>query len=96
MVISLGGGLPLREENRRLLKEAGKVIYLKASPETVYDRVKGDTTRPLLMSEDPMARIKELQAQRSELYESACDITIDTDNRTPFEIADEIIRELGL
>jgi shikimate dehydrogenase len=96
MVISLGGGLPLREENRRLLKEAGKVVYLKASPETVYERVKGDTTRPLLKSDDPMARIKELQAARSELYEAASDITIDTDDKTPAEIVQEIIRELGL
>ncbi len=96
MVISLGGGLPIREENRRLLKEAGKVVYLKASPETVYERIKGDTTRPLLQSEDPMARIKELQAARSEIYEAASDITIDTDDKTPSEIVDEIIRELGL
>ncbi len=96
MVISLGGGLPIREENRRLLKEAGKVVYLKASPETVYERIKGDTTRPLLQSEDPMARIKELQASRSEIYEAASDITIDTDDKTPSEIVDEIIRELGL
>ena len=96
MVISLGGGLPLREENRKLLKEAGKVVYLKARPETVYDRIKGDTTRPLLQSEDPMARIKELQAARSDIYEAASDITIDTDDKTPAEIVDEIIRELGL
>jgi shikimate dehydrogenase len=96
MVISLGGGLPIREENRRLLKEAGKVVYLKASPETVYERIKGDTTRPLLQSEDPMARIKELQASRIEIYEAASDITIDTDDKTPSEIVDEIIRELGL
>ncbi len=96
MVISLGGGLPLREENRKLLKEAGKVVYLKARPETVYDRIKGDTTRPLLQSEDPMARIKELQAVRSDIYEAASDITIDTDDKTPAEIVDEIIRELGL
>ncbi|MBQ4218197.1 MAG: shikimate dehydrogenase, partial [Butyrivibrio sp.] len=60
-VISLGGGLPVREKNRELLKRAGKVVYLRTSPETVYDRLKGDDTRPLLKSENPLARIKELQ-----------------------------------
>ena len=96
MIISLGGGLPLREDNRKLLKEAGKVVYLKASPETVYERVKGNSTRPLLQCEDPLARIKELQAKRSELYDAAADLVINTDGKTPEEIAVEIIKGLGI
>ena len=96
MVISLGGGLPVREVNRELLKEAGKVVYLKASPETIYERVKGDTTRPLLKSEDPLGRIKELLAGRSDIYDEAADLIVETDGKTPDEICDEIIRELGL
>ncbi len=96
MVISLGGGMPVREENRKLLKESGKVVYLKATPETIYERVKGDTTRPLLQSEDPLLRIKELLEGRSDIYDEAADLVIDTDNKTPDEICDEIIRELGL
>lgn len=47
-IISVGGGLPLREENRRLLHELGQVFYLRAKGETIYERVKNDTTRPLL------------------------------------------------
>lgn len=47
-IISVGGGLPLREENRRLLHELGQVFYLRATGETIYARLKGDTTRPLL------------------------------------------------
>lgn len=96
MVISLGGGMPVREKNRELLKESGKVVYLKASPETIYERVKGDTTRPLLQGEDPLLRIKELMEGRSDVYDEAADLIIDTDNKTPDEICDEIIRELGL
>ncbi|MBO5623321.1 MAG: shikimate kinase [Butyrivibrio sp.] len=96
MVISLGGGMPVREKNRELLKESGKVVYLKASPETIYERVKGDTTRPLLQGEDPLLRIKELMDGRSDVYDEAADLIIDTDNKTPDEICDEIIRELGL
>lgn len=94
-VISLGGGLPIREKNRELLKRAGKVVYLRTSPETVYDRLKGDETRPLLKSEDPLARIKELQDERGKIYEEAADIIVDTDGKSPEEVANEIIAAIG-
>jgi shikimate dehydrogenase len=96
MVISLGGGLPVREENRRLLKEAGKVIYLKVSPETVLKRLEGDDTRPLLRTDNPLERIKELQEKRSEVYDEAADIVIDTDGKSPEEVALEILDKLGI
>ena len=92
MVISLGGGLPLREENRELLKKAGRVIYLRTAPETVYERIKDDNTRPLLNCEDPLSKIKELIQSRKEKYEAAADIIIDTDGKNPDQIADEIIK----
>ena len=94
-VISLGGGLPIREKNRELLKRAGKVVYLRTSPETVYDRLKGDDTRPLLKSENPLARIKELQDKRGQIYEDAADIIVDTDGKSPEEVANEIIAAIG-
>ena len=96
MVISLGGGLPLREENRKLLKKAGKVIYLRTTPETVYERLKGDDTRPLLRCDDPLLRIKELIDARSDKYESAADIIVDTDGKEPEEIVEEIVKSLYL
>ena len=96
MVISLGGGLPLREENRKLLGDAGKVVYLKASPETVFERVKGDNSRPLLQCEDPLSKIKELLDARSELYDAAADLVVETDGKTPEEIAQEILDGLGI
>lgn len=94
-VISLGGGLPVREKNRELLKKVGKVVYLRTSPETVYDRLKGDDTRPLLKSDDPLTRIKELQDERGKIYEEAADIIVDTDGKTPVQVADEIIAAIG-
>jgi len=94
-VISLGGGLPVREENRELLKKVGKVVYLRTAPETVYDRLKGDDTRPLLKSEDPLTRIKELQDERGKIYEEAADIIVDTDGKSPEEVANEIIAAIG-
>jgi shikimate dehydrogenase len=95
-VISLGGGMPVREENRRLLRKAGKIVFLKASPETIYERVKDDDSRPLLRREDPLSKIKELMASRMEAYEDAADIVVDTDNKTIEEVVGEIVDRLGI
>lgn len=89
-IFSTGGGTPVREENRELLKRLGTVIYLKVSPEVVYERLKDDTTRPLLQTENPKARIEELLAARKEAYESAADMIIEVDEKSLEEIVDEI------
>ena len=91
MVISVGGGLPVREENRRLLQQLGHVIYLKAEPETIYNRVKGDTTRPLLQTENPMEKIREMLGQREEKYQVAADKIVTVDDKDLSEILDEIL-----
>lgn len=89
-IISTGGGLPVRPENRLLLKKLGTVVYLKPSPETVYERLKGDTKRPLLQCADPLTRIRELMAEREEAYADAADMTVNVDNKTFEEIIEEI------
>ena len=95
-VISLGGGMPVKEENRELLRKIGKVVYLRAKPETIFERVKDDDKRPLLKTEDPLAKIKELLEKRAAFYEDVADMIIDTDGKTPLEITKEIIDKLGL
>lgn len=89
-IISTGGGLPLKEENRAVLKELGQVIYLRALPETIYGRLKHDTTRPLLQTEDPEKRIRELMAERASIYEAAADVIVDVDGKDFEEIMGEI------
>ncbi len=89
-IISVGGGLPVREENHSLLKELGQVIYLRVTPETVYERLKADTTRPLLQVENPMEQIKSLLKQRAPVYEKCADQIIDVSGKT-FE---EILRQI--
>ncbi len=89
-VISVGGGLPLLEQNRVLLKELGTVVFLRVQPETVLERLKGDTTRPLLMGENVEQRVRELLAYRNPLYQMAAHRIIDVDGKTPEEIAAEI------
>lgn len=90
-IISVGGGLPVREKNRLLLKRLGKVIYLRAKPETVYERLKDDDTRPLLKTENPLEKIRELMEKRSEAYENASDYIVDVDGKSLDEIIEELV-----
>lgn len=89
-IITVGGGTPVREENRKLLRELGTVFYLKASPESIYQRVKNDRSRPLLQCENPLERICSLMKAREEAYESCADIILDTDKMSIEEIMDAI------
>lgn len=89
-VISVGGGLPLREENRNLLQKLGQVIYLKAAPDTIYNRIKGDVTRPLLQTADPKARIIEMLKDREDKYLAAAHNMVIVDEKDVQKIVDEI------
>lgn len=92
-IYSVGGGTPVREENRRLLRKLGKVIYLRIRPETVYDRLKGDTSRPLLQCDNPLERIRELMESRREAYEACADVIIDADELEMDDILNQIVEE---
>ena len=83
------------ERNRELLAELGYVFYLKITPEEVYRRLKGDTTRPLLQTEDPYTRITGLLQQRDMWYEKCADEIITVAGKNKWLIADEIIRKLS-
>lgn len=89
-VLSVGGGLPLREENRRLLKELGTVFYLMAEKETIVERVSGSDDRPLLQGGELLAKVENMLAVRGPFYEQAADRRIATDGRTASEICAEI------
>ena len=94
-VISVGGGLPLREENRRLLKQLGTVIYLEVNPDTVLKRLKGDTTRPLLQGGDVTRRVEELIAARGPIYREAAGLIVDVNGRSVGEIVTELEERMG-
>lgn len=93
-IISVGGGLPMKEENHALLRELGTVFYLSVTPETVYERLKTDTTRPLLQVEDPEERIRTLLKQRAPVYEACADVVLDVSDRSFDEILEQIGKEL--
>ncbi len=87
-VLATGGGMPLRECNARLLKETGRVFYLTAAPQVIYDRIKDSTDRPLLQGENPYGRICELMKERKSRYEAAADELVDTNSNDMEEILD--------
>jgi shikimate kinase len=97
-IIAWGGGIILRDENRKLLKATGKTVWLKASPETLLQRISGDTTtaerRPNLTAQGGLEEIRTLLAQREPLYAQSAELTIDTQTSLPAEIAGQIIRDL--
>lgn len=93
-VVSTGGGIVLKDENRKLMRATGVTVYLKTPAHLIEERLSGDDSRPLLMVEDPKSRIRELLAEREALYEQA-DITVDTSGRSPEEVAEEILARLG-
>ena len=93
-VISVGGGLPLRDENRELLRKLGTVVYLQVKPETVLERLKGDHTRPMLQGGDAGERVRSLFEYRTPLYQKAADLVVDVDDKTVSGIAEKIIELL--
>ncbi|MBQ3514443.1 MAG: shikimate kinase [Lachnospiraceae bacterium] len=93
-IFSTGGGMPLRRENAELLKELGVVVYLKATPDTIYGRVKGDTKRPLLQCDNPKQKIMDLLEIRNPKYEAACDYAVCVDNKDIQTVAQEVTKLL--
>lgn len=95
-ILSTGGGMPLKEENRQLMKNLGTVFYLKAKPSTIAERLSHDTSRPLLAGAKDQAekeqRIADMLAGREPAYEDAADVVIDTDEQSVQEIVDKILK----
>lgn len=88
-IIVTGGGAVLKKENVKNLRKNGKIVYLYAPPEVLYERIKGETHRPLLQVDDPLGKIKELLELREEFYADN-DFTIDTSNMSVKEVAEEV------
>jgi shikimate kinase len=90
VIIATGGGAILKQENRDILGENGIVICLTAKPETILRRTGDNSDRPLLQVENPIEKIRELLNFRNPFYGKA-DIMIDTEGKTPLQIAEEIM-----
>ena len=96
MVLSTGGGIVLRRENRDALSRCGHVLYLRATPEEIYKRVRHDQARPLLQVANPMERLRELYTQRDPLYRQAAQFVIETGRPTVKTLVNMIVMQLDM
>ena len=93
-VVSCGGGAILRPDNVTNMKKNGKIIYFSATPETIYERVRYSTNRPLLNGNMNAEYIKELMEKRLPRYEGAADITIVVDGKEKEQILEECVDKI--
>ncbi len=93
LIVATGGGVITVEENRKLLPEIGPVVWLDASPEQLYQRVK-HSKRPLLQTEDPRRTVEELYRAREPLYREAATIRIDSGTLTHRQTAEAVLAQL--
>ncbi len=93
IVLATGGGVILNEENRRLLKENGFVVYLQCSVDRLLERTSRNSQRPLLNTEKPREKIETLLAEREALYLSCADFVIDSGKIQSKTVVKEILNE---
>ena len=94
VVISCGGGVPMRERNVAEMKKNGRVALLSASPEVILERVKDSDERPLLQGHKDVSYIAVLMEQRRPRYEAAADITVDTSQLNIEEVCRQVLRRV--
>jgi shikimate kinase len=94
LVVSTGGGIVVTKGNMEIMRQAGSLITLMASPEQIFERIKDDKGRPLLQVESPLDEIKKLIFDRAPFYINT-DYIVETTEMSPAEAAEEIIRFVG-
>jgi shikimate kinase len=95
-VLATGGGAVLRENNRKHLRAAGRVVYLRSSPEDLYKRLRHDRNRPLLQVGDPMQRLRDLYAQRDPLYRETAHFQLETGRPSVAALVNLVMAQLEL
>jgi shikimate kinase len=94
IVLATGGGAVLAPENRKVLSAHGTVVYLRASPQELWQRTRHDRNRPLLQTGNPLAKLTELYGQRDPLYREIADIVVDTGNQSLSSLAHRLEQRL--
>ena len=93
-IVSCGGGVVVKDENIEHMKDGGVILLLTATPQTVYNRVKDDDSRPILRGNKNVEFIELLMNKRKDRYLAVADIIISTDDKTIDEIVEEITDKL--
>jgi shikimate kinase len=95
IVLATGGGVVLSADNRRVLAERGRVVWLQASIHQQMERTRHGRHRPLLLNTDPRARLDQLMREREPLYAEIADVRVSTDGRRVQAVTEDILRALG-
>ena len=95
IILALGGGVVLREQNRQVIKQAGPAVWLQASAETLAERIAADVTtterRPNLTARGGITEIIAMLATRAPLYRDCATLAVDTEGKSAAQVADEIV-----
>lgn len=94
VVLATGGGAVLSKDNRALLRRNGTVVYLRATVNDLWQRTRHDKNRPLLQTEDPMAKLNELYAERDSFYQEVADIVIETSRQSVHALVQQLEQKL--
>ena len=94
LVVATGGGIVLSEENRRVMRESGTVIYLRARVESLWERTRHDSNRPLLATPNPRDKLAELLSQREPLYREVAHITVDSGPQSATTLVNRVLAAL--
>ena len=95
IILATGGGAVLAKQNRDNLSQNGTVIYLRAQPEDLFYRTRGDKNRPLLQTDDPRGKLERLYSERDPLYREIADIVIDTGDQSVSTIVAQLESQLN-
>lgn len=93
-VVATGGGVVLSGENRRVMRDNGTVIYLRAGVADLWERTRHDTTRPLLATPDPRATLTRLLEERDALYREAAHLVVETGAQSASALASRVMAAL--
>ncbi|HEX9673167.1 MAG TPA: shikimate kinase [Burkholderiales bacterium] len=94
IVLATGGGAVLSADNRKLLADNGVVVYLRAVASDLWSRTRHDRNRPLLRTDQPLARLEQLYAERDPLYRSIADLIVDTGSQSLGSLAHRLEQQL--
>ena len=94
LVVATGGGAVLSEENRRVMRDHGTVVYLRARLESLWERTRHDSSRPLLATPDPRAKLAELLDHRDPFYRDVAHIVVDTGAQSAASVVGKVIAAL--
>jgi shikimate kinase len=95
-VLATGGGVVLRSENRDVLHQRCRVVYLRALPEDIFRRLRNDRSRPLLQVRDPLERLRDLFAVRDPLYRDVAHFVMETGRPSVVTLVNMIAMQLDM